>query len=86
MHFYGMSSETANIKHFGGLQDYRASEGKDVNIPYNGKVSDTIQEILGGLRSCCTYIGARRIKDMPKCTTFVRVNNVVNQVFNSYNI
>jgi len=79
--FYGMSSETANDKHFGGLKDYRAAEGKEVSIPYRGAVNATIQDILGGLRSACTYSGARRIKDLSKCTTFVRVNNTHNKVF-----
>lgn len=79
--FYGMSSETANDKHFGGLKDYRASEGKEVNIPYKGNVASTIQAILGGIRSACTYIGADKIKDLPKCTTFVRVNNTHNRIY-----
>ena len=79
--FYGMSSETANDKHFGGLKDYRASEGKEVSIPYKGTVANTIQSILGGIRSSCTYIGASKIKDLPKCTTFVRVNNTHNIVY-----
>jgi len=79
--FYGMSSETANDKHFGGLKNYRASEGKEVSIPYKGKVATTIQSILGGIRSSCTYIGAGKIKDLPKCTTFVRVNNTHNIVY-----
>ena len=79
--FYGMSSETANDKHFGGLKDYRASEGKEVSIPYKGTVANTVQSILGGIRSSCTYIGASKIKDLPKCTTFVRVNNTHNIVY-----
>ncbi len=79
--FYGMSSETANDKHFGGLKDYRASEGKEVSIPYKGKVATTIQAILGGVRSSCTYVGAGKIKDLPKCTTFVRVNNTHNRIY-----
>jgi GMP reductase len=79
--FYGMSSEAANDKHFGGLKDYRASEGKEVNIPYKGNVASTIQAILGGIRSACTYIGAGKIKDLPKCTTFVRVNNTHNRIY-----
>ena len=79
--FYGMSSETANDKHFGGLKDYRASEGKEVSIPYKGNIASTIQAILGGIRSACTYIGAGKIKDLPKSTTFVRVNNTHNRVY-----
>jgi len=79
--FYGMSSEAANEKHFGGLKDYRAAEGKEVLVPYKGSVNSTIQDILGGLRSTCTYAGARRIKDLTKCATFVKVNNTHNKVF-----
>lgn len=79
--FYGMSSETANDKHFGGLKDYRASEGKEVSLPYKGQVETTTQAILGGIRSACTYVGAAKIKDLPKCTTFVRVNNTHNRVY-----
>ena len=79
--FYGMSSDTANTKHFGGLKDYRSSEGRTVKIPYKGAIKDTVQDILGGIRSACTYAGARKIKDLSKCTTFVRVNNQYNRVF-----
>jgi GMP reductase len=79
--FYGMSSDTANKKHFGGLKDYRSSEGRTVSIPYKGKVANTVQDILGGIRSACTYAGARKLKDLSKCTTFVRVNNQYNKVF-----
>ena len=79
--FYGMSSDTANTKHFGGLKEYRSSEGRTVKIPYKGAIKDTVQDILGGIRSACTYAGARKIKDLSKCTTFVRVNNQYNRVF-----
>lgn len=79
--FYGMSSETAMKKYNGGMADYRASEGKTVEVPYKGNVDYTIQEILGGLRSACTYIGAARLKDLSKCTTFVRVTEQLNNVF-----
>jgi GMP reductase len=79
--FYGMSSQKANEKYSGGLSDYRSSEGREVKIPYKGPVKNTIQEILGGIRSTATYIGARRLKDIPKCTTFVRVNNTHNKIF-----
>ena len=79
--FYGMSSDTANIKHFGGLKDYRSSEGRTVKIPYKGQISNTVQDILGGIRSACTYAGARKLKDLSKCTTFIRVNNQYNRVF-----
>jgi GMP reductase len=79
--FYGMSSDTANTKHFGGLKDYRSSEGRTVKIPYKGAIKDTVQDILGGIRSACTYAGARKLKDLSKCTTFVRVNNQYNKIF-----
>lgn len=79
--FYGMSSRAANEKHFGGLKDYRASEGKEVLIPYRGKVENTVQDILGGLRSTLTYVGASKLKELSKRTTFIRVNNQVNTVF-----
>jgi GMP reductase len=79
--FYGMSSDTANKKHFGGLKDYRSSEGRTVSIPYKGEVANTVQDILGGIRSACTYAGARKLKDLSKCTTFVKVNNQYNKVF-----
>jgi GMP reductase len=79
--FYGMSSKAANEKHFGGLKEYRSSEGREVLVPYRGKVKDTVQDILGGLRSTCTYAGAKRLKQLSKCTTFVRVNNQYNRVF-----
>ncbi|MBX2835012.1 MAG: GMP reductase [Micavibrio sp.] len=81
LRFYGMSSDTAMKKHKGGVAEYRASEGKTVKIPYRGSVHDTLQDILGGLRSTCTYVGARRLKDLPKCTTFVRVSQQLNTVF-----
>ena len=79
--FYGMSSRSANDKHFGGLKDYRSSEGRTVLVPYRGSVSDTVQEILGGIRSTCTYAGALKLKQLSKCTTFVRVNNQYNDTF-----
>ena len=79
--FYGMSSEIANEKHFGGLKDYRSAEGKEVLVPYKGPVSNTVQDILGGLRSACTYVGARRLKDLSKCTTFIRCQDTHNRVY-----
>jgi len=81
MTFYGMSSEEAQIKYYGKKESYKASEGKKVQVPYKGNVADTVQEILGGLRSSCTYAGAKSIKDLPKCTTFVKVNRQLNTVF-----
>jgi GMP reductase len=79
--FYGMSSETAMKKHTGGVADYRASEGKTVKIPYRGPVKDTLQDILGGVRSTCTYVGARQLKELTKRTTFIRVQEQHNTVF-----
>jgi len=79
--FYGMSSDSANKKHFGGLKDYRTSEGREVLIDYKGAVADVVQDILGGLRSACTYAGAKRLKDLCKCTTFIKVNNQYNRIF-----
>jgi GMP reductase len=79
--FYGMSSKAANDKHFGGLKDYRASEGREVLVPYRGSVVDTIQELLGGIRSTCTYAGAKTLKQLSKCTTFVRVTQQFNSVY-----
>jgi GMP reductase len=78
---YGMSSTSAMHKHHGGMASHRTSEGKIVKVPYKGPVEDTVLDILGSLRSTCTYIGARRLKDMPKCATFIRVNNQLNNAF-----
>ena len=79
--FYGMSSKSANEKHFGGLKDYRSSEGRTVLVPYRGSVADTVQEILGGVRSTCTYAGAVRLKHLSRCTTFVRCTQTHNGVY-----
>ncbi len=81
MKFYGMSSKTAQEKHNGGLKEYRASEGKCVEVPYKGAVADTMKEILGGLRSACTYVGAERLKELSKRTTFIMVQRQLNEVF-----
>ena len=82
--FYGMSSDAAMAIHGRRKDGYRGAEGKVVELPHKGPVNDTITEILGGVRSTCTYIGAKRLKDMAKCTTFVRVNNQVNNVFSQF--
>ena len=79
--FYGSSSVTANKKHYGGLSDYRSSEGRIVRVKYRGKIKDTISNILGGIRSSCTYVGAPSLKQLSKCTTFVRVSNQFNDTF-----
>ena len=79
--FYGSSSEVANKKHYGGLSNYRSSEGRSVKINYRGKINETILNILGGVRSSCTYVGAPSLKQLSKCTTFVRVSNQFNETF-----
>lgn len=79
--FYGMSSQTAMDKHSGGVAEYRASEGKTVKVPYKGPVENTVKDILGGVRSTCTYVGAGKLKELSKRTTFIRVNEQENQVF-----
>jgi len=79
--FYGMSSESANDKHFGGLKNYRSSEGRTVLVPYRGEVARTVQEILGGVRSTCTYAGAMKLKQLAKCTTFIRCTQTHNPVY-----
>lgn len=79
--FYGMSSKTAMDKHAGGVADYRASEGKAVEVPYRGMVENTILDILGGVRSTCTYVGASKLKELSKRTTFIRVAEQENQVY-----
>jgi len=81
--FYGMSSSTAMEKHSGKVADYRASEGRHVLVPYRGLVDNTVKDILGGLRSACTYVGAAHLKEMPKRTTFIRVTQQFNEVFTS---
>ena len=79
--FYGSSSDVANKKHYGGLSDYRSSEGRTVRVQYRGKINDTILNILGGVRSSCTYVGAPSLKQLSKCTTFVRVSKQFNDTF-----
>jgi len=81
LEFYGMSSDTAMNKHYGGVASYRASEGKRVEIPYRGPVEHTITEILGGVRSTCTYVGAQSLKELSKRTTFITVSQQINEVF-----
>ena len=84
--FYGMSSAKAMETHYGEIADHRAPEGKEVRVPYRGPLEVTVQSILGGLRSACSYVGARRIKDLPKCTTFIRVSMTSNEVFQKFNV
>ena len=82
--FYGMSSDRAREKHGKRKDGYRGNEGRLISLPYRGPVQNTIEDILGGVRSACTYIGARRLKDMPKCASFVTTNNVINRVYEKY--
>jgi GMP reductase len=81
--FYGMSSDAANVKHFGGLKEYRSSEGREVLVPYRGPVEPTVQDLLGGLRSTCTYAGALKLKQLSKCTTFIQCTQQFNGVYAS---
>jgi len=81
MGFYGMSSETAMKRYAGGVAKYRAAEGKTVETPYRGPVEHTFGEIMGGVRSMMTYIGATQLKEVPKRTTFVRVTAQTNDIF-----
>jgi len=81
MEFYGMASQTAMDRHGHSNREYRGEEGKTVTVPYRGSVRDTANDILGGIRSACTYVGAKRLKDLSKCTTFVRVNNTHNRIY-----
>jgi len=85
VHFYGMSSETANRKHSGGLKNYRSSEGREVMVPYQGPVEMTVQNILGGIRSTCTYVGASKLKRLSKCTTFVMCQDTHNRIYEGKN-
>lgn len=83
MLFYGMSSESAMKRHVGGVAEYRAAEGKTVKLPLRGPVENTARDILGGLRSACTYVGASRLKELTKRTTFIRVQEQENRIFNN---
>jgi GMP reductase len=81
LQYYGMSSKNAMDKHHDGVADYRTAEGKCVTVPYKGLAVDTLLDIYGGLRSACTYVGATKIKDFGKKTTFIQVNNTHNKVY-----
>jgi len=81
VNFYGMSSRAANDKHFGGLKEYRSSEGREIQVPYRGEIENTIQNLLGGVRSTCTYAGAKKLKWLSKCTTFVKTSQQFNSLF-----
>jgi GMP reductase len=82
--FYGMSSSEAMEKHHGSVSEYRSSEGRSVDVPYRGPVKNTVLDILGGIRSTCTYVGAHRLKELSKRTTFIRVTKQLNEVFVAY--
>jgi len=82
--FYGMSSDTAMKKHAGGVAEYRSSEGKTVKVPYRGPVIGTINDILGGIRSTCTYVGAAELRELPKRTTFIKVTMQLNETFGNF--
>ncbi len=82
--FYGMSSDRAREVHGKRKDGYRGNEGKLIQLPDRGPVNNTVEDILVGVRSACTYIGARRLKDMPKCATFVTTHNVINKVYDQY--
>ena len=82
--FYGMSSANAMNKYHGGVAKYRSAEGKCVRVAYKGDVEETIQSILGGVRSACSYVGAKTLKDLPKCTTFIRVTQTTNEIFTTF--
>jgi GMP reductase len=79
--FYGMSSDTAMNKHHGGVAEYRSSEGRTVQVAYKGDINPIVLDLLGGLRSACTYVGAPTLKQLSKCTTFIRVNRQINDIF-----
>ena len=82
--FYGSSSDRAREIHNKSKSGYRGNEGKLIQLPDRGPVNNTVEDILGGVRSACTYIGARRLKDMPKCASFVTTHNVINRVYEQY--
>ena len=82
--FYGMSSNRAREVHGQRKDGYKSNEGRLIELPDRGSVKETVEDILGGVRSACTYIGARRLKDMPKCATFVTTHNVINRVYEKY--
>ena len=82
--FYGMSSTKAQQTYYGDLAEHRAPEGKKVRLRFKGPLDNTVQAILGGVRSACSYVGAKTLKDLPKCTTFIRVTQTTNEVFTTF--
>lgn len=79
--FYGMASRAAQNIHNGGVKDYRSSEGREVTVPYRGKVEGTVLHILGGLRSACLYNGVSQLNELQNVATFVKVRRQANEVF-----
>ena len=79
--FYGMSSTKAQQTYYGDLAEHRAAEGKKVRLKYKGDLDNTVQKILGGMRSACSYVGAKKLKDLPKSTTFIRVTQTTNEIY-----
>ena len=84
--YYGMSSEYANNKFAGGMGNYKTSEGRELLIPYTGALDKILQDITGGIASCCTYIGATSVKHLSKCATIIQVHNQLNKVFEKYSV
>ena len=84
--YYGMSSEYANNRFAGGMGNYKTSEGRELLIPYTGPIDKILQDITGGIASCCTYIGAASVKHMSKCATIIQVHNQLNKVFEKYSV
>ena len=84
--YYGMSSEYANNKFAGGMADYKTSEGRELLIPYTGPIDKILQDITGGIASCCTYVGATSVKHLSKCATIIQVHNQLNRVFEKYSV
>jgi len=84
--YYGMSSVYANNKFAGGMADYKTSEGRELMIPYTGSIDMVLQDITGGIASCCTYIGAASVKHLSKCATIIQVHNQLNKVFEKYSV
>lgn len=84
LQYYGMSSQNAMDKHHNGVAEYRTAEGKCVTVSYKGKAEDVLKDIYGGIRSACTYIGATKMKDFGKKTTFIQVNNTHNKIYEKH--
>lgn len=84
--FYGMSSDTAMVKHVGSVAPYRACEGKTVEVPYRGDVTETVLDLLGGIRSACTYTGAAKLKELPRRATFIRCTQQLNTIYSALTV